>query len=136
AVEELERLVVQRLLELSKAHLMETGYKMRKHIGEAITQPSMAVWAAVERYNALTPLQTPLCPILEYSVIAAYSWLGEFDLLKESQYEVLDRPWAIPAHHEMVTKYYKIIRAHKELLRLNIESCCLYTWTLDEDAYM
>ncbi|KAF8575086.1 hypothetical protein K439DRAFT_1370802 [Ramaria rubella] len=128
AAEELECLVVQRLLELLKAHLMETGYKMQKHIGEAITCHSVAVQAAVERYNALTPLQTPPCPTLEYFVIVAYSGLGEFDLFKESWHEVLDQPWAILAHCEMATKYYKIIQACEELLWLNIESHHLYTW--------
>ncbi|KAF8589382.1 hypothetical protein K439DRAFT_1612816 [Ramaria rubella] len=120
-VEELEQLVVQRLFELSKANLMKTGYKMRKHIGQAIAHSSAAM---------------PPCPILEYSAVAAYLWLGEFDLLKESRYEVLQRPWAVPANREVATKYYKIVRAHEELQCLNVEARCLHTWVVDEGVHL
>ncbi|KAF8592325.1 hypothetical protein K439DRAFT_1610152 [Ramaria rubella] len=135
-VEELERLVVQRLFELSKANLMETGYKMRKHIGQAIAHRSAAVHAAVDKYNTLAPLQMPPCPILEYSAVAAYSWLGEFDLLKESCYEVLQRPWAVPANCEVATKYYKIVRAHEELQHLNVKARRLHIWVVDEGVHL
>ncbi|KAF8590863.1 hypothetical protein K439DRAFT_1644436 [Ramaria rubella] len=98
-IEELEQLVVQRLFELAKANLMAT----------------VAVHNAVDKYNAMAPLQDPPCQLLEYSAVAAYSWLGEFDLLKESRYEVLQRPWAIPLYREIASKYYKIVHAREEL---------------------
>jgi hypothetical protein len=138
---------------LAKANLMETGkrgpsviysginysapgYKMRKHIGAAISRRSAAVRNAVDKYNKMAPLQDPPRPLLQYSAIAAYSWLGEFELLKESRYEVLQRPWAKPAYREVGAKYYKIIRAREEIVRLDVEIRRLQTWLNDEDQHL
>ncbi|KAF8574510.1 hypothetical protein K439DRAFT_1262534, partial [Ramaria rubella] len=88
------------------------------------------------KYNAMAPLQDPSCQLLEYSAVVAYSWLGEFDLLKESRYEVLQRPWAIPLYREIASKYYKLVCAHEELVHLNVEIQHLHTWVNDKDIYL
>ncbi|KAI0310305.1 hypothetical protein OF83DRAFT_1027483, partial [Amylostereum chailletii] len=94
AVEELQGLVVQRLLELTKANLSKTGYKLRKHIAAAITKHSAAVRASMEQYNQLAPKQSLPRPLLDYKQVCDMVWLGEFDLLKESRQEVLSKDWA------------------------------------------
>ena len=109
---------------------------MRKHIGHAISHRSGAVRVAIDKYNTMAPLQDPPRPLLVYSAVAAYSWLGEFELLKESRYEVLERPWAKPAYREVASKYYKIVRAYEELTRLNVEVKRLSTWVNDEDMHL
>ena len=106
AVERLEGLVVQRLFELSKVNLVGTGayflniqqkcftetslgYKLRKHISKAIAKCSSAICIALERYNQLAPLQNPPRPILQFSDVASYSWLSDFDLLKFSSTDIM-----------------------------------------------
>ncbi|KAI0060325.1 hypothetical protein BV25DRAFT_1783310, partial [Artomyces pyxidatus] len=133
AVDELEGLVVQRLFELSKANISGTAYKLRKHISQAITRRSQAVRASLDRYNALAPLQDPPRPTLQYSEIANYSWLGDFELLKESRHEILEQPWSQPANREAAAKYFKIIRAREEIVRLNVEVPRLQAWIDFED---
>ncbi|KAI0037789.1 hypothetical protein FA95DRAFT_1506476, partial [Auriscalpium vulgare] len=132
-VDQLEGLVVQRLFELAKANISGTGYKMRKHISSAITRRSAAVRTAVNTYNRLAPLQEPPRRILPYSEIANYGWLGEFDLLKESRHDVLEKPWTQPANREALTKYLKTHRAREEIHRLNVEIPRLHAWLDAED---
>ena len=122
AVECLEGLVVQRLFELSKANLAATGvfflqlklltetslgYKMRKHISKAITKRSSAIRMALEKYNELAPLQNPPRPTLLFSDVASYSWLTDFDLLKYSCTDIMQKPWSVPANHEVANKFSK-----------------------------
>ncbi|KAG1852223.1 hypothetical protein F4604DRAFT_1933797 [Suillus subluteus] len=121
AVEQLQGLVVQRLFELAKANIAGTGYKLRQHISSAISRRSAAIRTALERYNKLAPLQIPPRETLEFSDIASYAWLGEFDLLKRSRHHLLKKPWAS-----------KILRAHKEIQRLNVEST--FESLLESDA--
>lgn len=152
-VETLEGLVVQRLFELSKSNLCGTGksrsssrvclqylsyvgYKLRKHISQAITRRSAAVRTALEKYNQLAPLQDPPRPTLSYSEIASYGWLNDFDLLKYSRHDILKRPWANPAYREFSNKFFKIIRAREELVRLNVEIARLRAWVDHEDRTM
>ncbi|KAI0310482.1 hypothetical protein OF83DRAFT_1070468 [Amylostereum chailletii] len=133
AVEELQGLVVQRLLELTKANLSKTGYKLRKHIAAAITKCSAAVCASMERYNQLAPKQSPPRPRLDYKQVCDMVWLGEFDLLKESRQEILSKDWAILKNREMATKYFKTLRAKEELVRCNVEASRLQAWIDHED---
>ena len=148
AVECLEGLVVQRLFELSKANLAATGvfflqlklltetslgYKMRKHISKAITKRSSAIRMALEKYNELAPLQNPPRPTLLFSDVASYSWLTDFDLLKYSCTDIMQKPWSVPANHEVANKYFKVLRAHEEIHRLNIEVRRLDAWVVHED---
>jgi hypothetical protein len=109
---------------------------MRKHIGRAIARRSAAVHTALNNYNALAPLQQPPQPILEYNAVATYGWLGEFELLKESRHDVLHKPWANSANREVAAKFYKIVCAREELVRLNVEIRRLQTWLDDEDSLL
>ncbi|KAI5985795.1 hypothetical protein EDD15DRAFT_2373911 [Pisolithus albus] len=108
AVEELEGLVVQRLAELSKANLAGTGYKMRKHLSKAITRRSATIRTALERYNKLAPRQCPPRPKLDYADVIGYSTFGEFELLKYSRYNILEKPWMKPLNREMSMKFFRL----------------------------
>ncbi|KAI0249685.1 hypothetical protein BJV78DRAFT_1129325, partial [Lactifluus subvellereus] len=134
AVEHLEGLVVQRLFELSKANLASTGYKLRKHISKGIAKRSSAIRTALDKYNKLAPLQNPPRPTLEYTDVASYSWLGDFELLKYSRNDIMRKPWTVPANREVANKYFKILRAQEEINRLNVEVRRLNAWVQHEDA--
>ncbi|TFK58850.1 hypothetical protein BDN72DRAFT_781504, partial [Pluteus cervinus] len=136
AVEKVEGLVVQRLLELSKANLAETGYKQRQHISRAITNRSGAIRTAIIKYNELALLQHPPCPELEIKTILSYLLLGEFELLKHSRIEILSKPWSVMANRETASKYFKICRAREEIIRLNVEIRRLEAWVDFEDNHL
>ncbi|KAG1745370.1 uncharacterized protein EDB91DRAFT_1080299 [Suillus paluster] len=136
AVQRLEGLVVQRLFKLAKANLASTGYKMRQQISNAITRRLSVIRHALEHYNQLACLQSPPRDILKFSEVASYAWLGEFELLKSSRQEILTKPWASKAKREVAGKYFKIIRAHEEIERLNVEISCLQRWLDDEDTHL
>ncbi|KAI5990759.1 hypothetical protein EDD15DRAFT_2388711 [Pisolithus albus] len=133
AVEELEGLVVQRLAELSKANLAGTGYKMRKHLSKAITRRSATIHTALERYNKLAPHQCPPRPKLDYADVIGYSTFGEFELLKYSRYNILEKPWMKLLNREMSMKFFRLVRSHEEIERLNVEVRRLQAWVDSHD---
>ncbi|KAJ7193402.1 hypothetical protein C8J57DRAFT_1443785 [Mycena rebaudengoi] len=60
ALSRLERLVIQRMFELTKMNMSQTGYKLRKHIAKALQARSQAVRSALVSYNdAAASLATP-----------------------------------------------------------------------------
>ncbi|KAG1856478.1 hypothetical protein F4604DRAFT_1590377 [Suillus subluteus] len=133
-VEELEGLVVQRLFEFSKANLVGTG--LSRNYLCAIARRSAAIRSSLEKYNKLAPLQTPPRPILDYSEVVGYATLGEFSLLKYSRHDLLSKPWAVPDNREMAARYFKVVRSHEEITRLNVEIRHLDAWVEYDDAKM
>ncbi|KAG2738887.1 hypothetical protein P692DRAFT_201842716 [Suillus brevipes Sb2] len=121
ALDDLERLVVMRLFELSKLSLSGTGYKLRQQIGKALQRRSEAIRNAIKRYNIQAVALNPPRPKISWKDIADYSFLGEFDLLRHSRNDIRTDDWAKPAHREATTKYFKLCRAREELARLNVE---------------
>ncbi|KAH7917652.1 hypothetical protein BV22DRAFT_1108532 [Leucogyrophana mollusca] len=133
AVEELEGLVVQRMFEHSKVNLAGTGCKLRKHISKAIARRSASIQTALEKYNKLAPQQRPPRPVLDYTQVISYTSLGEFDLLKHSRSDILDKPWASSANCQAAAKYFKLVRAQEELVHLNVEIHRLQAWISFDD---
>jgi hypothetical protein len=87
----------------------------------------------LDKYNKLAPLQNPPQPLLQYSDVASYSWLGDFDLLKFSRTDIMRKPWTVPANREVADKYFKMLRAQEEIHRLNVEVRRLDAWVRHED---
>ena len=67
---------------------------MRKHIAQALTRRCAAIRNAIERYNALAPLQNPPRPPLAYSEVVEYCNFSEFEILKHSDHDILSKEWA------------------------------------------
>ncbi|KAG1771089.1 hypothetical protein EV702DRAFT_1181517 [Suillus placidus] len=100
ALNELERLVVMRLFELSKLSLSGTGYKLRQQIGKALQRRSDAIRNAINKYNLQAAALDPPWPRLLWKDIADYSFLGEFDLLRYSRTDIREVDWSKPAYRE------------------------------------
>ncbi|KAG1895322.1 uncharacterized protein F5891DRAFT_960402 [Suillus fuscotomentosus] len=132
ALDELERLVVMRLFELSKLSLSGTGYKLRQQISKALQRRSDTIRNTINRYNIQAASLIPPRQTIAWKDIAEYSFLGEFDLLRDSRTDIQDKDWARPAHREATTKYFKLCRAREEIIRLNIEIRRLRTAIHDE----
>lgn len=75
----------------------------------------------------------PPRPKLAWKDIVEYSFLGEFDLLRNSRTDIQDADWTTPVHREATVKYFKLQRAREEVQRLNIEVRCLRTAIHDEE---
>ncbi|KAH7903562.1 hypothetical protein BJ138DRAFT_1020421 [Hygrophoropsis aurantiaca] len=121
ALDELEHLIVMRLFELSKLSLSGTGYKLRQQIGKALQRRSHAICNAIIRYNTQAALLNPPRPAISWKEIADYTFLGEFDLLRQSRIDPRREDWTKPAQREATVKYFKLQRAREEIVRLNIE---------------
>lgn len=79
----------------------------------------------------------PPAPHLEWNDIVNYGFISEFDLLKlaYSQHpEILSKPWTVPGNREVAAKYFKILRAREEIVRLNVEVRRLRTAISDGDT--
>jgi hypothetical protein len=109
---------------------------MRKYISKAITRRSGAIRTALEKYNTLAPLQVPPRPTLDYVDVIGYASLGEFELLKYSRHDLITKPWAVPENREMAVKFFKVLRSHEEITRLNVEIGRLGAWVQFEDQQM
>lgn len=48
----------------------------------------------------------------------------------------MQKPWSVPANREVANKYFKVLRAHEEIHRLNIEVRRLDAWIIHEDQVL
>ncbi|KAG2364320.1 hypothetical protein BDR07DRAFT_1225324, partial [Suillus spraguei] len=62
-----------------------------------------------------------------------YSFLKEFNLLRETRQDIHNKPWAKPAIRETMCQHLRILCAKEEILRCNVEVCCLQTAIMAED---
>lgn len=76
----------------------------------------------------------PPAPCLEWKEVVNYAFISEFDLLRHmySHGDVSTSHWAVPAHREILSKFFKIKSARSELLRLDIETARLEASIFDE----
>jgi hypothetical protein len=97
---------------------------------------SQAVRNSLDRYNAAAATVNPPRPSLSWNDIVEYAFLSEFDLLRDSRQDIRERPWSRPACRVAMDQHFKILRAHEEILRLNIEIPRVITYMRDEEAFL
>ncbi|KAJ7585925.1 hypothetical protein C8J56DRAFT_1052282 [Mycena floridula] len=122
-LDRLEGLIVERILELAKVNRAQTGYKMRKHIGQA-------------NYNNAAANLMPPRPALDWDTIIECAFLSEFDMLRDSRQDIREKPWAKPAGRSLQAQHYKILRAREEIIQCNIEITRLWTHMADKKAML
>ncbi|KAJ7055501.1 hypothetical protein C8F01DRAFT_1319267 [Mycena amicta] len=115
AVDGLELLVVQRLLELMKMNQSGT------------------VKNAIEHYNKAAEVMTPPRTHLSWDMVVEYAFLSDFDLLRDDTNSLANEKWAAPTFRLLMDRYFKLQRAREEIQRLNIEIRRLITWIRDEN---
>ncbi|KAF8128818.1 hypothetical protein K438DRAFT_2000099 [Mycena galopus ATCC 62051] len=127
ALDQLQRLVVVRMFELTK---------LRKQIAKALQVRSKAVKSALERYNVAAAAMAPPKLQLSWAQVVEYAFLVEFDLLREGCEDIRAEPWALPAGRVALDQHYKMLRAEEEIERLNVEIACLVTYMADEEEFL
>ena len=65
-----------------------------------------------------------------------YAFLAEFDLLRDSRWDVRDCPWTRPAVRVMIDQHFKLQRACEEIQHLNIEIPRVITYIQDEAMFL
>ncbi|KAJ7880583.1 hypothetical protein B0H14DRAFT_2566270 [Mycena olivaceomarginata] len=133
-INELEALVLKCMFELTKMNLSGTGYKMRKHIAKALRARSQAIRNALKRYNAAASALDRRT--LSWPEVIDYTFLSEWDLLRDPDSNARLRPWAIPAARILLDAYFKIERAKEEIDRLNVEIKRVVTYIRDEKVFL
>ncbi|KAK1217091.1 hypothetical protein PQX77_020275 [Marasmius sp. AFHP31] len=134
ALEALEKLVVQRLFELTKLNMSGVGYKQREKISKALRSRAEAIKKALDVYNQLATQVTPSRQTLTFNQIIAMVSVADFDLLKDTKHNVAEFVWAKEEHREAMRLHFRIRRAREEIERLNIELRRLVTFLIDDHA--
>jgi hypothetical protein len=68
--------------------------------------------------------------------VVEYTFLADFDLLRDTRQDIRTRPWASPAARLAMDGYFKVLRAAEEMERLNVEIPRLTTFMRDEETYV
>lgn len=113
-----------------------TGYKLRKHIAKALQTRSRTIRAALDRYNAAAAALDPPRRTLSWSEVIDFTFLADFDILRDPEGNAALRPWATPGARELMDTHFKIERAKEEIHRLNIEIRRLVTYIQDERVFL
>jgi hypothetical protein len=109
---------------------------MRRHIAKALQARSKAVRNVIDRYNAAAIVMEPPMAQLTWEQVVEYTFLADFDILRDTCAEVQAKPWTRPSYRLTMDTYFKIQRAREEIQRLNIEIRRLITWIRDEDRLL
>ena len=112
------------------------GYKLRKHIAQALSCCCTAIHNTIARYNDLMVLQMLPCPHLVYSKVVDYCTFSEFEILKHSEHDVLSKDWAVLVNRQAANKCFKIECVKEEVCCCNVEAACLQAWVDMEDMVM
>ncbi|KAJ6507638.1 hypothetical protein DFH09DRAFT_809969, partial [Mycena vulgaris] len=115
ALDDLEGLIVARLMELGKWNLAGRAYKMWKHIAKALQVRSKAIKASIKRYNAAARSMIPPRIHVLWDEVVDYTFLADFDLLREGWRNIREEP------RVAMNQHFKLLRAEEELIRLDIE---------------
>ncbi|EEB94481.1 hypothetical protein MPER_06697, partial [Moniliophthora perniciosa FA553] len=134
ALDELERLVVQRLFELTKLNMSGVGYKQREKITKALKARAEAIRRALETYNTAAETVFPPRRKLTWNEIVEMVTLADFDLLKDTHTDLAKLPWAQTTNRQAMNYHFRLRRAKEEIERLNIEIKRLITFMLDDYA--
>ncbi|KAG0692355.1 hypothetical protein DFH29DRAFT_764479, partial [Suillus ampliporus] len=130
AVDDVEHLVVMRLLELTK--LQMSGYKLRMQIAKALKTRATAIRNALSQYNKhAAALDPPRAPIT-WEQVVEFSQLAEFDLLQDTRNQLHNKHWSIPHNRQALGKYFDLERSKEEIVCCNVETLHLRTKIQDD----
>jgi len=107
---------------------------MRTHIAKSLQTRCKAIQNAVKAYNAAALALDPPRPTLDWSKASHYSFLEDFELLRETRQDIRAKCWAEPVVRATMKQRQRILRAKEEIYNCNIEICRLHTHILDESA--
>ncbi|KAJ6501298.1 hypothetical protein DFH09DRAFT_944884 [Mycena vulgaris] len=126
AMNRLEQLVVKRLFELTKMNMSGTGICAKK-------KPFRA---ALQRYIEAAMSFSPPRHQLTWQEVIDFTFLSDFDILRDPERNAAIRPWATPGARELMDTYFKIKCVREEIKRLNIEIHRFVTYIMDKKVFL
>lgn len=151
ALGKLQYLVIQRLFELHKLNIAQTGihghsltlhdstdhqltgYKACTHIAKNLQWHCSAIRNAVKMYNEAALALTPPCETLNWTTASHFSFLEEFALLQDTRKDIREKPWAQPAVRKLMRLSQRLFRAREEVKNVNCEVRRVHTSIRDEE---
>lgn len=106
---------------------------MRKHIGQSLKNRSKSIQNAITNYNEAAAALHPPRRKISWDQIIDFSYLLEFNILRDTQEDVRERKWATPQNRLLMSQFFKFIRAEEELARVHVEVKRLLTYMVDEE---
>lgn len=73
---------------------------------------------------------------MSWKEVIEYTFLSDFDILRDPKGNAALRPWATPAARQLMDAHYKIQRAKEEIARLDIEIRRFVTYMKDEKEFL
>lgn len=107
---------------------------MRTHIAKSLQTRCKAIQNAVAAYNSAALALHPPRPTLDWSTASHYTFLEDFELLRDSRNDIRAQPWATPVIRVAMKQAQRIDRALEEIDNSNIAVRRLHTHVLDENA--
>ena len=109
---------------------------MRKHIANALKLRSKSIHTAITAYNEAAAALSPPRRRVSWEDVVEYSYLSEFDILRDTREDVRERKWATQKNRMLMQEFFRLIRAENELPRLHIEIQRLFTYMRDEELLL
>lgn len=107
---------------------------MRKHLANALKSRSKSIQAAIEAYNTAARALSPPREELSWDEILEFSFLSEFDILRDACTDVREKKWATQKNRLLMQQFFKLLSAESELTRLHTEIRRMVTYMEDEDC--
>lgn len=63
-----------------------------------------------------------------------HSYIGQFDVLKDTRNAITEKPWSVPANRIARDAWFKSERAKEEIIRAEVEMARLRSWLEKEEA--
>lgn len=106
---------------------------MRKHLGNALKSHSKSIQAAIKMYNIAACALSPLRQQLSWDEILEFSFLSEFDILRDARTDIRENKWATQKNCLLMQQFFKLLSAETELTWLRTKIRRLITYMEDED---
>ncbi|KAG8708373.1 hypothetical protein FRC09_001286 [Ceratobasidium sp. 395] len=132
ALDCLQQLLLQRLLELAHLNIGGFGYKLRRQIVTATKTRSRVIRTCVTRVNTLAQELGLKCAPIVIEDVLKHQFLAEFDFLQVCSEDVCEEKWAQQPVRDAVEARLRIRRAKEELARVEIKARRLATFIADE----
>ncbi|KAH7904704.1 hypothetical protein BJ138DRAFT_1235525 [Hygrophoropsis aurantiaca] len=133
ACDDVERLIVMRLLEMTKLQASGLGYKLRTQIAKALQTRATAIRNALERYNKYGAALDPPVAKLTFDNVLEYTFLSEFDLIRHNDSDIHQKRWAHSTARQDAVQYFDLLRSREEIQRCNVEILRLLTKMADDE---
>lgn len=107
--------------------------KMRRSIMTHLKSRSEAIRSAIKTYNNAADSANPKRDRLDPDDVLQYSYIGQFDVLRDTRNAITEKPWAVPANRIARDAWYKTERAKEEIVRAEVEVARLQSWMEKEE---